>query len=314
MLDYRMDTFLAVCKTMNYTKAAELLHISQPAVSQHIHWLEEAYGVPLLSFEGRKLRLTDAGNRLFLAANNMQNDAEALREALRTGERERFVFGATQTIGNFVLPERIADYLIRHSEADIRMLVDNTESLLYSLDEGALDFAVIEGYFRKNQYAYAHYSDERFICVAGAGYNFLSEPRVLSDLFSERLILRESGSGTREILERALTERNCSVEDFERRLEISSICAIKKLVAANLGVTFLYAAAVREELNVGTLREIPLGDLEIEHPFTIVWRKNSIFDGDVRRRFTALLHPQEEPAPESAATRSPESTPKRRSK
>ena len=300
MLDYRMDTFLAVCKTMNYTKAADLLHISQPAVSQHIHWLEEAYGVPLFSFEGRKLRLTDAGSRLFYATNNMQNDAVALREQLRSGVRERFVFGATQTIGNFVLPERIADYLIRNPEADIRMLVDNTESLLHSLDEGALDFAVIEGYFRKNQYAYAHYSDERFICVAGAGYVFSSEPRVLSDLFCERLILRESGSGTREILERALTERNCSIQDFERRLEISSICAIKTLAAANLGITFLYAAAARAELMAGTLREIPLGDLQIEHPFTIVWRKNSIFDGDVRRRFSALLHPQEELSTEAS--------------
>ena len=294
MLDYRMDTFLAVCKTMNYTKAAELLHISQPAVSQHIHWLEELYGLPLFSFEGRKLRLTDAGERLFLAVNNMQNDANTLREALRAGERERFVFGATLTIGNFVLPERIGDYLLRHPDAEIRMLVGNTEGLLRSLDEGELDFAVIEGYFRKHEYAYAHYSDERFICVAGADYVCNCEPSVLSDLFSERLILREPGSGTREILERALTERNCSVQDFDRRLEIGSIGAIKTLVCANLGVTFLYAAAVREELSSGLLREIRLSDLEIQHPFTIVWRKNSIFDGDVRRRFTALLHPQEE--------------------
>ena len=293
MLDYRIDTFLAVCRTMNFTKAAEALHISQPAVSQHIHWLEETYGVPLFHYEGRKLRLTDAGARLFHAANNIKNDSAALQEQMRSGERERFIFGATQTIGNFVLPEQIKAYLLRHPQAEIRMIVDNTESLLGSLDAGELDFAVIEGYFRKNLYAYQPYSNERFICVCGAQNPLADKPQSLNTLFSERLILREPGSGTREILERYLMERNCTIADFDRLLEIGSIGAIKTLVAAGLGITFLYQAAVREELASGGLREVMLSDLNMEHPFTAVWRKNSIFDLAYQRRIDALLRPEE---------------------
>ena len=293
MLDYRIDTFLAVCRTMNFTKAAEALHISQPAVSQHIHWLEETYDVPLFHYEGRKLRLTDAGMRLFHAANNIKIDSTALREQMRSGERERFIFGATQTIGNFVLPDRINAYLLRHPQAEIRMIVDNTESLLRSLDAGELDFAVIEGYFRKNLYAYVPYSEERFICVCGANSTLAHEPHALSALFLERLILREPGSGTREILERYLMERNCTIADFDRLLEIGSIGAIKTLVRENLGITFLYEAAVREEIDGGALREVSLSDLKMEHPFTAVWRKNSIFDADYRRRIAALLRPED---------------------
>lgn len=294
MLDYRIDTFLAVCQTMNFTKAAEALHISQPAASQHIHWLEETYGVPLFHYGGRKLRLSDAGTRLFHAANNIKNDSAALLEQMRSGERERFIFGATQTIGNFVLPERIKAYLLRHPQAEIRMIVDNTESLLRSLDAGELDFAIIEGYFRKNLYAYEPYSNERFLCVCGADDPLAREPQTLRALFSERLILREPGSGTREILERHLTERNCTIADFDRLLEIGSIGAIKTLVSANLGITFLYEAAVRKELASGTLREVALSDLNMEHPFTAVWRKDSIFDADYRRRITALLRPEDD--------------------
>lgn len=293
MLDYRMETFLTVCRTMNFTKAADALHISQPAVSQHIHWLEENYGVALFAYEGRKLRLTDAGSQLFSAASTMRNDEVALRTRLQKGEREQFVFGATLTIGNFILPELLAAYLRRHPQAEIRMLVDNTESLLNSLDAGKLDFAVIEGYFRKSMYAYALYSEERFLCVCSADNPLAVAPRALSDLFGERLILREPGSGTREILERHLMERNCSVQDFDGLLEIGSISAIKSLVCAGSGITFLYEAAVREELASGTLREIALGDLQMQHPFTVVWRKNSIFDAECRRLSSALLHPQE---------------------
>ena len=293
MLDYRIDTFLAVCQTMNFTKAAEALHISQPAVSQHIHWLEETYGVALFHYEGRKLRLTSAGTRLFHAANSIKNDSTALREQMRSGERERFIFGATQTIGNFVLPGRINAYLLRHPQAEIRMIVDNTESLLRSLDAGELDFAIIEGYFRKNLYAYVPYSEERFICVCGANSPLTPEPHTLSALFLERLILREPGSGTREILERYLMERNCTIVDFDRLLEIGSIGAIKTLVRENLGITFLYEAAVREEIVSGSLREVALSDLKMEHPFTAVWRKNSIFDADYRRRIAALLRTED---------------------
>lgn len=100
MLDFRIETFLAVCQTMNFTRAAELLHITQPAVSQHIHALEAQYGVRLFLYQGKQLHLTESGRLLYQTAVTMRHDALRLRDALRqAGGRRHLRFGATLTVG-----------------------------------------------------------------------------------------------------------------------------------------------------------------------------------------------------------------------
>jgi LysR family transcriptional regulator, transcriptional activator of the cysJI operon len=289
MQDFRMDTFLTVCRLLNYTKAAEELHITQPAVSQHIRYLEDYYEVRLIRFEGKKLCLTDEGCLLRNAATTMRHDEIILREQLKMGKHRKLVFGATLTIGDFVLPSVLARFMNKNPETEVRMTVDNTETLLKQIDSGELDFAVIEGYFHKAEYDYKVYSAENYIAVCSAAYKFQQEPKILSDLFSEPIILREQGSGTREIFERHMEERNCSVRDFRQIIEIGSISAIKLLAAESCGITFLYEAAAKRELESGTLRQIPLSDFEVRHNFTFVWRKNSIFDDRYHDVFDELL-------------------------
>lgn len=289
MQDFRMETFLTVCSLLNYTKAAEVLHITQPAVSQHIKCLENHYGARLFSNEGKKLYLTEAGIILYNAATTMKHDEIMLREQMTMNKWEKLIFGATLTIGDFVLPTKLAQYVIENPETEVRMTVDNTETLLNKIDQGELDFAIIEGYFHKTEYDYKIYSCERYIAVCSASYRFQQEPKNLSDLFSERIILREPGSGTREIFERNMEEKNCSVRDFRRIIEISSISAIKLMVAAGCGITFLYEAAVKKELEYGILRQIPLSDFDVHHNFNFVWRKNSIFVDRYQNIFDSLL-------------------------
>jgi len=289
MLDFRIDTFLEVCKLLNYTRAAEALHITQPAVSQQIRFLEEYYDAKLFSYEGRKLKLTEAGRLLLNAATTMKHDEMILGELLKIGKRPKFSFGATLTIGDYVMPEKIARYLELHPEAEITMLVDNTETLLKNIDIGALDFAVVEGYFHKAEYDYRVYSREHYIAVCSGSYVFENTPESISDLFNSRIILREQGSGTREILERYLEERNCSVQDFQQITEIGSISAIKSLVCGCYGISFLYEAAVEQELKSGALRQIHLSDFEVYNSFAFVWRKNSIFGDRYLNMFDDLF-------------------------
>ena len=289
MQDFRMDTFLTVCKFMNYTKAAKALNITQPAVSQHIRVIEDYYHIKLFYYEGKKLHLTAEGAVLQNYSTTMKHDEIILSEQLKADRRMKLIFGATLTIGDFVLPEKLAAYIIRNPENEVRMLVENTETLLEKIDAGELDFAIIEGYFRKSEYDYKIHSLQHYIAVCGGDYSFRQQPNVLSDLFDERIILREPGSGTREILERHMEERNCSIRDFRRFMEIGSISAIKSLVSAGCGITFLYEAAVKRELASGLLRHIPLVDLEIYNNFTMVWRKNSIFDDRYMGIFDDLL-------------------------
>lgn len=289
MLDFRIGTFLEVCRQMHFTRAAERLGLTQPAVSQHIRQLEERYGVELFVYQGKRLRLTPAGERLRTAAAAMYHDAQALRQSLREAEgREHLVFGATLTVGEFALPGPLARYIQAHPATSLRMVVANTQQLLRQVDEGELDFALVEGFFEQSEYECLPYSTERYLPLCAPGYPFPHPPRRLQDLLGERLITREPGSGTREVLEKVLQIQNRSVQDFADLVEIGSLGCIKALAAACCGITFLYEAAARQELASGALQVIPLRDFAVTHDFTLLWRKGSIFAPRYRALFAAL--------------------------
>ena len=289
MQDFRMETFLTVCRLMNYTHAAQALHITQPAVSLHVRFLEAHYGVKLFDYAGKKLSLTPAGRLLRDAATTLRHDDLILKEHLQNAGRHRLVFGATLTIGDFDLPRRLVRLIRAQPDTEVRMLVDNTQTLLGQINTGALDFAVIEGYYRKSEYEHREVSRQRYVSVCAANHVFAREPCTVQDLLGERVILREPGSGTREIFERYLEERNGSIHDFAHVMEIGSISAIKQLVAADCGITFLYESAVAQELAEGSLCLIPLQDFEVYNHFAMVWRKGSLFDDRYLAIFDELL-------------------------
>lgn len=290
MLDFRVDTFLAVCRCMSFTRAAAALHITQPAVSQHIRALEAQYGVRFFSFEGKKLTLTDAGRLFLRTATTMRHDAQHLRDALGSlsGGGRRLVFGATLTIGEYVMPAPLARLLAAEPNVSLRMIVANTAELLRELDRGDIDFAIVEGFFEKSEYDSLSYLTERYVAVCAPGYRFRQPVHTLEDLLGERLLTREPGSGTREILERRLREHNLTVRDFRAVTEIGSLNAIKALVRMGQGVAFLYEPTVRAELESGALREIALSGFPVLHDFTFLWRKSSVFAQTYREIFDLL--------------------------
>ena len=291
MLDFRMETFLAVCQCMNFTRASEKLNITQPAVSQHIRFLEKHYDTKLFRYEGKKLKLTRAGEILRSASLTMMHDEiSMLSEMQKSGGNEEVRFGATRTVGDVLMGEVLERYLDQYPDANIHMYVENTKELLKRLDEGKIDFALVEGFFKKNEYDFQKYSEEEYIAVCAPGYQFKQTPEQIEDLFGERLLLREEGSGTREVLERYLDSQNFSLGDFEKQMEAGSLHTIKELAKAGCGVTFLYKVAVQEELNNGTLVRIPLKDFKLSHEFAFVWRRGSIYVDRYReifRRFCA---------------------------
>lgn len=279
MLDYRMDTFLAVCRNMNFTKAAQELNITQPAVSQHIRFLEEVYQIRLFEFKGKKMFLTQEGRMLQNFAMTMKHDDIFFRKELRElgSSNKKLVFGATLTIGGFIITKYVAEFLKCYPDTDIQMTVANTHKLLELLNTGKVDFALIEGYFRKKEYDYLVYSKEPYICVCSADYSFQKEPRLFEDLLGERLIVREPESGTREVLERFMESINLSMEEFHHQSEVSSIDVIKYLTISGCGITFLYETSVKKELEDGILKKVELEDFHMTHDLTFVWRKGSIF-------------------------------------
>lgn len=286
MLDFRMETFLAVCQFMNFTRASEKLNITQPAVSQHIRFLEKHYNTKLFRYEGKKLRLTNAGEILKNASLTMMHDEHSMQSEMQKSEDAgRIRFGATRTVGDTLMGSILEKYLSRYPDADIHMIVENTRELLKRLDDGEIDFALVEGFFKKSEYDFQKYSEENYIAVCSPRYCFRETPDKIENLFGERLLLREEGSGTREVLERYLDSQNLSIGDFEKVMEAGSLHTIKELTKAGCGITFLYEVAVREDLENGTLIQIPLKDFHLSHEFTFIWRRGSIYADKYREIF-----------------------------
>ncbi len=278
MLDYRAYTFLEVCRQRSYTRAAEELHISQPAVSQHIRQLEQQYGCALFAKAGRGIEPTPAGDELFCALGAMANDEERLQRELSSLNENAAVraplrFGCTRTVADYVAPRILAKHLACRPDDQILMQVENTAELLNQIEAGAIDFALVEGSFDRARFDHVVFSCEPYVAIAR---HALDATR-LEDLLGQRIILREPGSGTREILERYLAVRNLSVRDFAGIIELASIPAIKACVRAGAGISFLYRTAVDSELAHRELADVTPADVSIEHHFELIWQRGSLF-------------------------------------
>ncbi len=290
MIDFRIETFLCVCKHMNYTKAAEELRITQPGVSQHIKYLEDYYGDKLFTYSKKILKLTHSGVILRDAMISIKHDNLHLKKLIieQANESKTIKFGATLTIGEFFLPYKLINYVKQNSHIQIEFIISNTKELLSMLEDGTIDFAIIEGYFQKNEYDFITVSNENYVLVCGNDYPLKSVSN-FAELFSHNLIVRENGSGTKEILERYLSDNGYSFSDFAKKSTISSIHVIKQLVENNCGISFMYEIAVRKELEEGKLRKIEIPEFDICHEFNYIWRKNSVFRDYYQLLFGSLI-------------------------
>lgn len=279
MLDYRLETFICVCKHLNYTKAAEELNITQPAVSQHIKFIEESYGIKLFTYAKKRFHLSEEGRLLLNAITTMKHDEIYLRERLLKlqNEENEIIFGCTLTASEYILPEQLCRYLKQHQNTNVKMIVANTKELLNKINVGEIDFAFVEGYFNKNEYDHFTYSKENYIAVCGNEYVFKQPIHSFEDLVNEKIIVREKGSGTRDILEKYAEEKNMNIKDFSSVAEVGNINTIKHMVMQNLGITFLYEVAIEQELKDKKLKKIELSDMNFTHDITFIYRKNSIF-------------------------------------
>lgn len=290
MMDFRMETFLAVCRHMNYTRAAEELNLTQPGVSQHIRWLEERYGVALFTYANKQLSLTSEGERLRRVALTMKHDLSQLQYQFQHPGPLSYslALGVTPTVGMYMIPKPLARYHRMYPDSPITVRVSNTQNLCEALDAGELDAAIVEGYFNKREYDSLLYRHEPYLAVCAADYPFEDRPRLLRDLLSQTLIVREPGSGNREIIRRALARENLSVEDFRSVIQVSDMNVLKELLLLGCGVGFLYRAAAQPELEKGGLRVISLEDFHESHDITFLWRKGSVFADQYQALFSLL--------------------------
>ena len=270
-MEQKLETFLTLCKTMHYGRAAETLNLSQPAVSKHIQALEAQYGVRLFDYQNRRLKKTPQGQLLEQYAISLHYNEQTLQAALRAEPRRKLRIGATKSIGDYILFPEIRRYLER-SRNELTFLVDNTAHLLALLEDGVLDFVVLEGTFDKRRYDCFLLRSEPFVGICAREHPFAGREVPVEQLFSQRLILREEGSGTRRILLDALAQQGWREDAFASVACVSSFKLIQELVREGCGISFLYEAVVQHFPGVARFACPPLTQ---DHDLNVVYLKGT---------------------------------------
>ena len=281
MLDYRIDTFLTLCESMNYRKTAEMLHISQPAVTQQIHYLENQYGQKLFQYENHRLVKTEAAAILEQYARAAKLQQQDLLQKLESSPIHTLRIGATKTIGDYYLKEDIRRYLQSPDNA-LTLIVDNTEHLLRLLEENELDFSVVEGFFDKTRFDSILLRREPFVGICRKDHPFAGREVTMEELLQQTIIHREAGSGTRAILEQELRGYNESLQRFQRHICISSFNIILDLVKQGFGVSFVYNILADSDPG---LAKFSIRGESVVREFNVVYLKYADMEEKIRRFF-----------------------------
>lgn len=263
--------FAAVVEHHGFSRAADAVHVSQPAVSKAVRELERKAGVPLLERGGRGVRgvrLTEAGVALYARARRIFSEERAAEEELRAQrgvELGTLRIGASTTIATYLLPELLAAFDRLHPGVELLVASLNTRAVVERLLEYELDVALVEGPVGAAGVEVLPWREDRLVVIAAAAHRLVGRGVEASELARERLLVREPGSGTRAVGEAALGA--LGVEPA-RTLELGSTEAIKRAVAAGLGVAIVSRAALDAELELGTLAMLDVEGLEIRRPLS----------------------------------------------
>lgn len=275
MLEQKLYTFIKLAECQSTTKTAAELHMTQPAVSQQLKALETQYNVLLFSREGRNLVLTDEGKYFYHLVRRMITMEQQFTELVKHSSTKIIRFGATLSISDGVMPYLLPKMIEHWKNVRFQLITQNTQELLEELEKGMIDFALIEGNFDKKKYANTPFMEEDFygFCKTESEYSKFTK---LEDCVSAPLILREKGSGTRDIFESECMAHNMKSENFTFLYEIDNISVILNMLKKDMGITFAYRCAVQKELEEGDIQIIPLEDFNLKRTFSFVALPNSL--------------------------------------
>ncbi len=262
-----LASFLAVAETRTVSAAATLLHLSQPAVSAHVHALERQLGVALFRRSVRGMELTDGGRRLVEHGRRLQRLVDEVATDLGAAREPegRLVLAASTTLAGHVVPPILAAFAERFPGVSIRMEVGNTDEILERVRQGRVPLGIVEGLGRAPHVHLRPFVDDEILPVAAP--SVAARIRRASDLRRFPILWREVGSGTRAVLARALLRVGVARGDIDVRFELGSTEAIKSAVIAGMGVGFLSEWSIRSEMAQHQLMPLPFAGLRIARTF-----------------------------------------------
>ena len=285
MQDFRLKVFRTVAGKLNFTNAAEVLFLTQPAVTLQIKTLEEDLGVKLFDRSGGKVRLTEAGDVLLGYAEriaDLYNEAESAVGLLTGEERGELAIGASTTIAQYVLPALLGEFLSYQPRVELSMVSGNTENIIRALDEKRITLGLVEGPIGRNDLKTNRFIEDEIVAVVAADHKLATakDSKInLKQLAEMPQIWREHGSGTRRVIEDTLKKAKLKLRDFNIAMELDSTEAIKSAVKANLGIGFISRWALSGDIESGLLKIISINKLQIKRQFKFVYPRTPPLEG-----------------------------------
>jgi LysR family transcriptional regulator, transcriptional activator of the cysJI operon len=275
-----LKMFCLVVDEGSISQAARLSFLSQPAVTRQIHQLENYYNTLLFDREEGRLRVTEAGKLLYPFAKAIVNDFNHSKEVIQqsTGKyNANLIVGASLTIGEYLLPSLLGRFKKQQPEIKVTLTIKNTPRVLEDLSNDVIDLALVEGLVENTDFIVDKFAEDELILVCPSDHPWKDRKEIqLEELGNERMIWRESISGTRLIVENMLREHGV-LEKIESYMEIGSTQAIKSAVEAGLGISILPRLTVARELEQGFLREVDIYRINMARNLWLV-RKNKRFN------------------------------------
>jgi LysR family transcriptional regulator, low CO2-responsive transcriptional regulator len=273
---HQLQVFYKITQTLSITKAAEELHLTQPAVSIQLKNLQEQFNIPLTEVVGRKIFITDFGKEIALAAEKILNEVHAIN--YKTLAYKGQLIGRLKitvvSTGKYVMPYFLSDFLNQHPGIELVLDVTNKSMVIESLKQNEVDFSLVSVLPDNMQVNNIELMKNKLYLVGSREHKYsskLHDNRILEEI---PLIYREYGSGTRYVMENFIKQNNMRVI---KKMELTSNEAVKQAVIAGLGYSIMPLIGIKNELNNGDLQIIPVKGFPIQSTWNLIWLKNKSF-------------------------------------
>lgn len=278
MDDSRLKVFLTVARTLSFSRAADELFISQPAVSKHIRTLESHYKLDLFVRRGGMLQLTPAGETLLACAERLADDYRQMEYEMglcaSTVEGE-LRLGASTTIAQYLLPPILARFTARFPDVKVSMLSGNSEEIERALGEHRIDLGMIESLSRRQGFHYELLAPDELVLIVRTGGPYArTETLTPPELLSVPFVLREGGSGTLEAIRRALSMVGIQIHQLRVVMRMASTEGIKSFVRNSDAMAIVSVTSIVDELRSGALRIVDIDGLAFRRDFSFVRLEN----------------------------------------
>lgn len=274
MSDFRLKVFQSVAKNLSFTKASQELFVSQPAITKHIQELESHYQVRLFERQGNRISLTDAGRLLLNHCERIMEDYKRLDYEMHLLHGEyigELRLGASTTIAQYVLPPLLANFISRFPQVNLSLLNGNSRHIETALQEHRIDLGLVEGIFRLPNLKYTPFLQDELVAVIHCKSKLsVGDEIAPDDLPQIPLVLRERGSGTLDVFERALSEHGLKFSSLNVLMYLGSTESIKLFLEHANCMGIVSVRSVCKELAAGHLRIVEIKGMPMRREFNFV--------------------------------------------